>query len=154
MEVNQQRSVFRRSESFEINDVEFAEIRIDSNRIIAKGRSWTTFELLISFIGAAWMEKWRRFGTKMLGAGILFVAFPFIMMTIPGFQMLFYYSTGWFFILPPMMLGILLVILWALVKREALKIYTPAETFKIEGSGGFIEAVWNQITSQQRLRDV
>ncbi len=144
---------FQRSEKFEINDIEFVEIRIDSNRLIAKGKTWTTFELLLSFIGAAWMEKWRRFGSKMLAAGIILLLWPFFVVFIPGMAMLFYGPGGLYFMLPFMMLGVVFIMLWALVKREAVRIYTPAEVFKLEGSAGFVEAVWNAISSQQRSKN-
>jgi len=154
MEVGGQQPVFKRSEKFEINDIEFREIQVDSDRIIAKGKSWTAFELLISFIGAAWKEKWRKYGTKMLAIGIILLGSPFFMMLIPGLGMFVASTSGFMFLLPLMMLGLVLILLWALVKREALKIYTPAEVFKIEGSAGFVEAVWEAITTQQRMKNL
>lgn len=153
MEVQEQQPVFNRSEEFEINDIEFREMTIDDYRLQAEGKSWTRFELRLSFIGAAWMEKWRRFGSKMLAAGIILLLWPFFVVFIPGMAMLFYGPGGLYFMLPFMMLGVVLIMLWALVKREAVRIYTPAEVFKLEGSAGFVEAVWNAISSQQRSKD-
>ncbi|MFW9844292.1 MAG: hypothetical protein ACFFEV_06940 [Candidatus Thorarchaeota archaeon] len=151
---NQDSRVFSSSEKFEIDEHEFREITIDSNRIVAKGKSWETFEILITFIGAAWMEKWRRFGTKVLVVGIFLAGLPFFGSLIPGFAILLWGSASMLFTLPLMALGIVLVMIWALIKREALKIYTPAGAFKIEGTSIFVDAVWKAITNAQRLRDV
>lgn len=146
--------IFRRSEKFEINDIEFREIQIDRHRIFAKGKSWTSFELLISFIGAAWMEKWRRFGTKLLAGGIIVFAFPFFSFLIPGMYLLFYGSSGLMMMLSFMIVGLACILIWFIVKREALLLFTPGGEFKIEGSAGFVEAVWNTISQMQRKRDV
>jgi len=151
---NQDNGIFNRSEKFEIDEHEFRKIEIDSNRVIAKGKSWETFEILITFIGAAWMEKWRRFGTKVLGAGIFLAGLPFFGTFIPGFSLLFWGPASMMFTFPLMALGIVVVMVWALVKREALKVFTPAGAFKIEGTANFVESVWKAITSAQRLRDV
>jgi len=143
---------FKRNERFEIDEHKFKEIQIDENRVIAKGKSWETFEILISFIGAAWMEKWRRFGTKVLAAGIFIAGFPIFGTLIPGFTYAFW-SMGPALILL-IVFGGILILLWLLVKREALKIYTPGGVFKIEGSTTFVDDVWKAITKAQRLRDV
>jgi hypothetical protein len=143
---------FSRSEKFEINDIKFREIKIDHSRISAVGKkSWTKFELLLSFIGAAWMEKWRRFGAKVLVIGILLLAWP-IAIFLPS--MWYMGTSGMFYMIIFMIPGIILVILWAILKREALLIFTPGGIFKIEGSVGFVDAVWSRITELQRQRDV
>jgi len=154
MEIHTQPSEFRdfsRSENFEINDIKFREIKIDHSRISAVGKSWTKFELLLSFIGAAWMEKWRRFGAKMLAVGIILFAWP-IVVFVPSIG--FMGSSGLLYMIMFMLPGIILIILWAVLKREALLIFTPGGTFKIEGSVGFVDAVWSRITELQRERDV
>jgi hypothetical protein len=148
---SQQGGVFKRSEKFEINDIEFRQIEIDENRIIAKGKSWTTFELLISFIGAAWMEKWRRFGAMMLAAGVILLLFPLILPLFGGYYMMQYFT---FFLVTFMPIGIVLIVIWFLLKREALLVFTPGGNFKIEGSSRFVDDVWSTVSKMQRLRDV
>jgi len=150
---DQHSGIFKRSEDFEIDEHPFREIQIDDNRVTAKGKSWETFEVLISFIGAAWMEKWRRFGTKLLAGDIFLLGLPFFAIIIPGFAYIFW-GAEFVFMLPLMLLGIIPILVWALVKQEALKIYTPGAVFKIGGSSGLVEGVWKAITSAQRARDV
>lgn len=144
---------FRESEKFEINNIEFNEIVIDKNRIQASGKKWNRFELLISFIGAAWMEKWRSYGTKLLVAGIFFAGIPFFSLMIPLVGPIIL-AGGMAICLPLMALGVVMVVFWALVKREALMLYTPGGTLKIEGSAGLVEAVWGEVVRHQRHRDV
>lgn len=50
------------------------------------------------------------------------------------------------------MIGIILIAVWLLVKREAIHIYCKNGIFKIEGNSLFIDAVWNEITKIQRMR--
>ena len=152
-QTNQDSGIFRRNEKFEIDEHEFREIQVDNNRVIARGKSWETFEILISFIGAAWMEKWRRFGTKLLGAGIFLIGFPFFGSFIPGFTYLFWGTSSIIITMPLMAVGVIVLIIWTIVKREALKIYTPAGSFKIEGTSVFVDSVWKAITRAQKERD-
>ncbi|MFX1484909.1 MAG: hypothetical protein ACFFCP_17160 [Promethearchaeota archaeon] len=143
-----------RQQSFEINEHQFKSIHIDSNRLVAKGKSWETCEILISFIGAAWMEKWRRFGLKLLGVAVFMIILPFMAFMIPGMTMLFWGPAGTTIILLFWVIAIVLVIVWIAFKREALMLYTPGGSFKIEGSASFIESVWKAVTEAQRIRDV
>lgn len=147
MEDSAQQSVFARSEKLEIDEMPFVEIQIDDNRLTAKGTSWNTFELLLRFIGGAWMVKWKRFGVKMLVAGALLLGFPFYGLLLIG-------PSALFFILPFGIVGGTLIVVWGLFKRESLRIYTPAAVFKIEGSAGLVADIWKAITAQQRLRDI
>ncbi|MHA2264401.1 MAG: hypothetical protein ACXAEN_18565 [Candidatus Thorarchaeota archaeon] len=148
---------FRRSEKFEINDLQFKEITVEKNRIMATVKKWAKFELLISFIGAAWMEKWRRFGYKMLVVGIILTGLSFyasislgsILAVIMSFN-----PTYMIYITLPFVVGIVLIIVWLVSKREALLLFTPGGMFKIEGSVGFVEDVWKEVVRHQRIRDV
>lgn len=133
-----QSDIFTKSEKFEINDIEFRHIRVDRNRISAQGKSWTRFEILISFIGAAWLEKWRRFGMKVLGLGLLFIALGIMLFIIPTMMILC------------MIPGIILILLWLFAKREALILFTPGGTFKIEGTASFVESLWAKVAQLQR----
>ncbi len=151
--VEQSDHAFSRSEKFEINNIEFTEITIDRNRITARSKKWSQFELLISFIGAAWMERWRRFGLKVLVIGLVLILSPYMASIIPVIGPLIIYS-GYMMIMLLMMIGLILILLWALLKREALLLYTPGGTFKIEGSAGFVEAVWQEVVKYQREREV
>lgn len=150
MEINiqneQPSGVFRRAEKFEIDEHPFREISIDGNRVIAHGKSWESFEVLISFIGAAWMEKWRKYGIKVLGAGIFLIVLSFFTIVLGPLGII-----TMFLLIP---VGILVIAVWALAKREALRIYTPAAVFKIEGASDFVEAVWKAITNAQRARSM
>ena len=141
MEIAENQGVFSSSEKFEINDVEFHQIRIDGNRLMAAGPEWTKFELLLSFIGAAWMERWRRFGLGMLAAGFFVFFFGVVLISSPfGFMM--------------MGIGGVLMVLWLFMKREAVMLYTPSEKFKIEGASDFIQRVWAEISKAQRARQI
>lgn len=141
MEVAGNQGAYTRSERFEIDEVEFHRIRIDENRIMAAGPSWSRFELLLSFIGAAWMERWRRFGLKFLATGCFVFLFGLL-----GFYTLF----G----LLLMGTGGILILLWFFVRREAILLYTPGAKFKIEGSSDFIERLWTEISKAQRRRQI
>ncbi|MHA2264373.1 MAG: hypothetical protein ACXAEN_18425 [Candidatus Thorarchaeota archaeon] len=148
---------FRRSEKFEINDLQFKEITVDKNRIMATAKKWAKFELLISFIGAAWMEKWRRFGFKMLAAGIILAGLGFYMSLSLGsiLSLIMIWDPMYlFFVTLPFVVGIVLIIVWLVSKREALLLFTPGGMFKIEGSAGFVEDVWKEVVRHQRIRDV
>ncbi|MHA2135463.1 MAG: hypothetical protein ACXAEN_26535 [Candidatus Thorarchaeota archaeon] len=144
---------FRRSEKFEINDRQFKEITVDKNRIMAIAKKWARFELLISCICAAWMEKWRRFSLKVLAAGAVLIGFPFFSAMIPLLGPIIV-AGGYVFILFFMFVGLVLIAIWALFKRESLLLFTPGGMFKIEGSAGFVEDVWKEVVRHQRSRDV
>jgi hypothetical protein len=137
-----QSDVFTKSEKFEINEYEFRHIRVDRHRISAQGKSWTRFEILVSFIGAAWMEKWRRFGMKLLGVSILLIALGSTMALVNPMMMFL-----------SMIPGIILILLWLFVKRESLILFTPGGMFKIEGSASFVESLWAKIAQLQREKD-
>ena len=133
--------IFEQETVFEINDVVFNKIQITADRIKGIGIKWTRFELLLSFIGAAWLEKWRRFGMELLGAGIAVIVLSFGFMMIensPSNSSIL----GFLF----MILGLAIVSIWALVKKEALLLFTPGGMFKIEGSLDFVESLWNVIS--------
>lgn len=155
METRTQSTPKEFKEKFEINDKEFRELTIDSNRMIATGRSWKRFELLITFIGASWMEKWRRFSLKLLGLGIALIilglfgpyAFLFLYLLIP-FELRVFLSTIIF------VLGIGIIVVWAVAKKEALMLYTSAGAFKIEGSAGFVDSLWRGVSQILRERDL
>ncbi|MBD3158518.1 MAG: hypothetical protein GF309_06965 [Candidatus Lokiarchaeota archaeon] len=155
MEAHSAESTFTRSSRFEINDIEFTDIQIDERRVIAKGHSWNRFELLISFIGAIWMEKWRRFSNKLAVIGTTMAISPMLLSLFSGMGFLFWYYVGTYYLaLLSMGVGVILVLIWAFFKKEAIKIYTPSETFRLEGYAGFIDEVWAAITSRQHLRNV
>ena len=133
-------SIFEEKTIFEINDIAFKEIQVNVDRIIGIGKKWTRFELLLSFIGAAWMEKWRRFGVKVLGAGVAIILFSFWLM-MPTY----YPNSLQIFGILFMFIGIAVAGVWALIKREALLLFTPGGMFKIEGAANFIESLWKVI---------
>ena len=134
-------SIFEQETMFEINDVAFMRIQVAVDRIRATGIEWTRFELLLSFIGAAWLKKWHRFGMRVLVAGIAVIAWSFGMMMAPYYWgYLLVYS---FFL---MILGLIIVGIWVFVDREALLLFTPGGMFKIEGSLYFVESLWKVIS--------
>ena len=139
---------FRRSGKFEINDIEFRDIIVDDVRILATGKKWQHFELSIAAIIGMWKEKWRRFGLKLLAAGVILLFFPLLGPLWFGPYM--YVGSGAFLMFFFMFIGLALVLAWFLIKREALQIYTPSETFKIEGAAGFVDEVWTVIRKKVR----
>ncbi|MGV9170659.1 MAG: hypothetical protein ACOC38_12055 [Promethearchaeia archaeon] len=141
MEIESRSSEFTRSETFEIGEEKFERIRIDEKRIMAKGAQ-TRFDLLISFIGGAWIKEWRRFGYKLLALGVIaiLIGTPLVQTGLLG--MLVFAS------------GILLILVWLFVKCEAIVIYCPGHRFKIEGSSEFVDTVWNAIIGAQRRREM
>jgi hypothetical protein len=139
---------FRKSGKFEINDIKFRDIIVDDVRILATGKKWQHFELSIASINGMWKEKWRRFGLKLLAAGVFLLLFP-----LSGpylFGPLIYTGSGLYLIFFFMFIGLALVLVWLLVKREALQIYTPSGSFKIEGASGFVDDVWTVIRKNVR----
>jgi len=145
---HQRGTEYHRAIRFEINEIQFREITIDSNRIMAEARKWGHFELLHSFIGAAWMEKWRRFGLKVLIAGFVLVLVSLPMGALSPYTLMF--GPG----ITILSLGVLLIVVWTFVKREALIVFTPGGQFKFEGPAAFIEEIWSEITRHQRQRDI
>jgi hypothetical protein len=142
---------FRRTGKFEINDVEFREVSVDRVRILAIGKKWQHFELSIAAIVGMWKEKWRRFGIKLLAIGIILLLFPlYASMLLPLSLFLFDPMLVYNLMFGFMALGLLIVIVWLFVKREALKIYTPSETFRIEGYSGFVDDIWQAIRKEVR----
>jgi hypothetical protein len=134
---------FKRSEKFEINDIEFRDIEVTEDRVKARGKKWNAFELLLAFVGAAWMERWRRFSLKVLVAGVVFFFSPISLYVLSP---MFWGGTGGLQImLLFMIIGLILIAVWAFVKREALLLFTPGGMFKIEGTAGFVDALWNEI---------
>ena len=87
------------------------------------------------------MEKWRRFGISVLALGI-----SLVMMGVT----LIFSMFGFLF----MIIGAVLMVVWAVVKKEAIMLFTPGGSFKIEGSAGFIDTLWNRISQIQHERDV
>ncbi|MFO7836590.1 MAG: hypothetical protein R6V83_08045 [Candidatus Thorarchaeota archaeon] len=81
METTSRNVEFIRTEPFEIGEERFKQIRIDNRRIVAIGNE-TRFELLISFIGGSWMKRWRHFGDKILGLGLVVMFFGVSFSTI------------------------------------------------------------------------
>ncbi|MHA2063405.1 MAG: hypothetical protein ACXABY_03385 [Candidatus Thorarchaeota archaeon] len=153
--MEEQQGVFRRKTKFEINDYVFKEITVDENRIVAKGKEWRVFELLISFIGAVWMEKWRRFRGTLAAAGAFLIALPILLFLFGFFPFIWTAGLSGLFTLMIFWLpGIILILIWALFKRESMMVFCHNESFKFEGDAGFIEALWKEITRVQRLRDL
>jgi len=138
-------SIFRRSERFEINNSPFREIEVKQDRIVAKGESWTTFELLVSYIGAAWMQKARRFGGSLLAAGAVLLLSPFWMMILMSYA-------GFYISIMLMFLGVGLILIWMVVKRESILMFTPSTVFRFEGNAGFVDALWQAVSALQRFQ--
>lgn len=134
---------FKRSERFEIDNKPFTEIEVSQDRIIAKGKTWTTFELLVSYIGAALLQKSRKYGGKLLAVGIVLIPSPYWMMFLLG-------NIGFYMGFIGMAAGITLVVLWAILKRESVIMYTPSRPFRFEGSADFIDGLWRSISVLQR----
>ena len=149
-----QEQTFRKSESFEINDIPFNTISIDDKRIVATGDQWRTFDILVSFVGGAWKEKWRRFGTKLLVVGIILLFFPVFSAFMPILLLLFGQSLQLIVMMMFMALGLVLVIVWVVVKKEALMLYTHGEAYKIEGTAGFVDDLWVAIRNAQDRRNL
>ena len=42
----------------------------------------------------------------------------------------------------PTVIGIGPIAVWAVVKRESVKMHTPSKIFRFEGSADFINALW------------
>jgi hypothetical protein len=139
---------FRKSGKFEINNIEFRDISVDRSRILATGKKWQHFELSVASIDGMWKEKWRRFGVKLLAIGILLLIFPLSGPVL--FGPFLFIGSGYIVLFFFMFLGLLVVLAWLLVKREALRIYTPSGAFKIEGSSGLVDEVWIAIRKEVR----
>ncbi|MBS3794179.1 MAG: hypothetical protein KGY80_04740 [Candidatus Thorarchaeota archaeon] len=139
MEMHSRNTEFIRTESFQIEEEEFDEIRVNDRKIVAIGED-TRFELLISFIGGLWMKRWRRFGDRFLGLGLVIMMFGAYLSTA--------YPAGIVVFLG----GILLVFLVLLLNREATVIYCPGQKFKIQGSSEFIEDVSEAIMGTHQRR--
>ena len=137
---------FKRSERFEINNNPFTEIEVSQDRIVAKGKTWTTFELLVSYIGAAWLQKARKYGGKLLAVGIALLPGPLWM------QFLLFSYMGFYLGFVLTVVGIVLIVVWAIVKRESVVMYTPSNPFRFEGSADFIDALWRSVSALQRSR--
>jgi hypothetical protein len=140
MEMHSRNTEFIRTESFQIEEEEFDEIRVNDRKIVAIGED-TKFELLTSFIGGLWMKRWRRLGDRFLGLGLVIMMFGAYLSTA--------YPAGIVFFLG----GILLIFLVLLLKREATVIYCPGQKFKIQGSAEFVEAVYNAVMDAQHKRN-
>ena len=151
MEAQNRPENFKRSDDFEIDNNKFTEVSVDNQRLVAKGPKWKSFELMISSITAAWLEKRRKYGTIVLVCGIALLVLGFFGILSTSYML--GYATGVysmiFFGITPLFGGILLVVLWIIVKRESILIYTSGGSFKFEGSEGFIEAMWNAIKAFQ-----
>ena len=135
---------FKRSEKFEINNSPFRDIEVSRDRIVARGKTWTTFELLVSYIGAAWLQKARRYGGKMLAVGIVLIPSPFWMIFLLGYM-------GFYIGFVGTAAGTAIVVLWAVLKRESVIMFTPSKPFRFEGNAEFIDALWQAVTALQRL---
>ena len=150
MEASGQQTAFRRAEEFEIDNVKYIEVTVDGTRMTCRGAKWRTFEVLLSFIGAALMEKRRRFGAVLVVVGGILVALGlFDMLSMGGYMLYLSLMPFLLFGLLPFFGGIGLILVWAVVKRESLIIYTPAKEFKMEGSAAFIDELWRSVRPRQ-----
>jgi len=139
---------FSRTGKFEINDIEFRDVRVNRSRILATGKKWQHFEFSIAAIDGMWKEKWRRFGFKLLALGIILLLFP---LTGPIlFGPFLFMGSGYLMIFFFMIIGLIVVLVWLFVRREALQIYTASGSFKIEGSSGFVDEIWHAIRKEVR----
>ncbi|MBD3159610.1 MAG: hypothetical protein GF309_12530 [Candidatus Lokiarchaeota archaeon] len=139
MQVESTSGKFIRTESFEVENEKFEEIRIDDRRILASGEE-TRLGLLISSIDGSWMRKWRRFGDQVLGLGLLIMFFGSYLSTISLVGIPFFVG------------GIWIIIVGIFVKNKAIVVYCSGRKFKIEGSTEFIEDVWDAILGAQQRR--
>ncbi|MHA1928242.1 MAG: hypothetical protein ACTSV2_06655 [Candidatus Thorarchaeota archaeon] len=141
----QSNAILQHSAKFEINNTPFQSIHVDQFKLIATGKKWNHFELLISFIGGAWKEKWRKYGLKLLPIGIM------IMMLGMTFLLSRYTIIMGVLLIA---VGIIPIAIALFVKSEGLMLYTHGGTFLFEGSAGFVDAIWEAINAAQAHRNL
>jgi hypothetical protein len=143
-----QLSEFRRTGNFEVNDIEYRDISVDHTRVLAKGKKSEHFELSIASINGMKRKKWKRFGSKLLALGIVLLLSSLIGPFLFGSYL--YMSSEYMFISFFMLLGLVVITIWLVAKREELQIYTPDGVFKLEGSAGFVDDIWKAIRNEVR----
>ena len=155
----QETTVFTRNANFYLNGVYFTNLTMDSDRIMATNKVVSTvFDMLLKYIGAVWITTTPKFSKKLLYAAIFISLFgsiisilifaplfmsPYLLPMMPGAA-----NVTFLAIFGPPGVGLVLILIYFLVKKGCLVIYsTGKETFELEGNGVFINDVYRALRS-------